>query len=157
MDVADMDGRGNGLIEGPLTEKVIAGFCAVYNELGPGFLESVYVNALVIALAEMDLRAETEVPLLVHFRDRLVGQFRADLLVEGRLIVEVKAVSQLVRIHEVQLVHYLRATGHTLGLLLNCGPRAQLRRRVFNTISESALIRFSAALIRVKREAECSA
>jgi GxxExxY protein len=135
MDVADMDGRGNGLIEGPLTEKVIAGFYAVYNELGPGFLESVYVNALVIALAEMDLRAETEVPLLVHFRDRLVGQFRADLLVEGRLIVEVKAVSQLVRIHEVQLVNYLRATGHRVGLLLNFGPRAQLRRRVFNTIS----------------------
>src|SRR5690606_13012130 len=125
MDVADMDGRGNGLIEGPLTEKVIAGFYAVYNELGPGFVESVYVNALVLALEEIALRAQTEVPVLVQLRGRLVGAFPADPVVGGRLNGEVEAVYQLVRIHEVQLVNYLRATGHRVGLLLNFGPKAQ--------------------------------
>ncbi|TAK38493.1 MAG: GxxExxY protein [Lysobacteraceae bacterium] len=128
-----MDGEEGRLIEGRLTQQVIGGFYAVYNELGPGFLESVYVNAMVIALGELGLKAAREVPLEVRFRSKVVGQFRADLLVEGRLILEVKAVSHLAIPHEVQLVNYLRATGIQVGLLLNFGPRAELRRRVLQT------------------------
>ena len=130
---ADMDDRGTRLVCGDLTEAVIGAFYAVYNELGPGFLESVYENALLLALAESGIPAEAQVPLTVRFRDQIVGQFRADVLVAGRLIVEIKAVSQLVRIHEVQLVNYLRATGIQVGLLLNFGSRAEIRRRVFTT------------------------
>lgn len=131
MDVAEMDGRGTMMIERELTEQVIGAFYAVYNELGPGFLESVYVNSLVIALRAAGLDARLEVPLLVKFRNQVVGQFRADLVVEDRLVIEVKAVSHLLKAHEVQLVNYLRATGIGVGLLLNFGVRPELRRRVF--------------------------
>ena len=131
MDGAEMDGRGHGLIECELTEQVIGAFYAVYNELGPGFLESVYVNALAIALGTLDLKAQMEVPLVVKFREHVVGQFRADLVVEDRLVIEVKAVSSLLKAHEVQLVNYLRATRINVGLLLNFGARPELRRRVY--------------------------
>ena len=130
MSNADMDGRGGELVHIGLTKAVIGAFFAVYNELGPGFLESVYENALMLALAERDVPVQSQVPLTVRFRNHVVGHFRADLLVAGTLIVEIKAVSQLVRIHEVQLVNYLRATGNRVGLLLNFGPRAEFRRRV---------------------------
>ena len=131
MEFADTDDRDTGLIHGELTERVIRAFYAVYNELGPGFLESVYVSALSIAFAEQEISAEREAPLVVRFRDQIVGQFRADLFVEGRLIVEVKAVSALQRVHEAQLVNYLRATRTQVGLLLNFGARPEVRRRVF--------------------------
>jgi len=118
------------LLESELTRDVIGAFYRVYNEMGPGFLESVYVNALMIALAEQQIQALTEVPITVRFREHVVGQFRADLLIEERLIVEVKAVAQLSKSHELQLVNYLRATGITVGLVLNFGPRPEFRRRV---------------------------
>src|SRR5690606_1744299 len=131
---AELDRRATDLVDGELTERVIGTFYAVYNELGPGFLESVYVNALVIALGEAGLKVETEVPLAVLFRNHVVGQFRADLLVDDKLIVEVKAAQQLAKAHEVQLVNYLRATGIQVGLLLNFGPRAEIRRRICKPI-----------------------
>lgn len=131
MEGAEMDGREQGLIERELTQQVIGAFYAVYNELGPGFLESVYVNALVIALGAIGLEVRLEVPLVVTFRGHVVGHFRVDLLVEDRLVVEVKAVSNLLKAHEVQLVNYLRATRINVGLLLNFGTRPELRRRVY--------------------------
>ena len=126
-------GRGLELMYGDLTEVVIGAFFAVYNDLGPGFLESVYENALMIAHGSAGVPAQAQVPLTVHYRGHVVGQFRADLLVAGTLIIEIKAASQIVRAHEVQLVNYLRATGIRLGLLLNFGPRAEFRRRVCTT------------------------
>lgn len=126
-------GRGLDLMYGDLTEVVIGAFFAVFNELGPGFLESVYENALMIALGAAGVPVQAQVPLTVHYRGHVVGHFRADLLVAGTLIIEIKAASQIVRIHEVQLVNYLRATGIRLGLLLNFGPRAEFRRRVCTT------------------------
>jgi GxxExxY protein len=121
------------LLQSELTREVIGAFFAVYNELGPGFLESVYVNALVIALAEKGLNAQVEVPLLVRFRNHVVGHFRADLLVEESLVLEVKAVSALAKAHEAQLVNYLRATSIPIGMVLNFGPRAEFKRRVCTT------------------------
>lgn len=88
------------------------------------------MNSLVIALAESGLQVAAEVPLLVHFRGRVVGAFRADMVVNDSVIVEVKAVERIAKAHEVQLVNYLRATGKQVGLLLNFGPRAQFKRRV---------------------------
>ena len=126
----DTDKSGK-LLDKALTKRVIAAFYGVYNELGYGFLESVYENALVIALHEADLEVTQQAPLMVHFRDRVVGQFRVDLLVEKRLILEIKAVSQLIDAHEVQLVNYLKCSGVPIGLLLNFGPRPQFKRRIF--------------------------
>jgi GxxExxY protein len=125
-----LEKEASPLLESELTRRVIGVFFGVYNEMGPGFLESVYVNALMVAFAEAGIEAQTEVPLTVKFRGHVVGQFRADLVVEKRVIVEVKALSSLERAHEAQLVNYLRATGVTVGLLLNFGPVADFKRRV---------------------------
>ena len=126
-----MDTDKSGLIEKELTEHVIGVFFDVYRDLGHGFLESVYENAMAIALRESGLLVIQQAPIAVMFRGHAVGEFRADLQVENRLIIELKAVSVLAANHEVQLVNYLKATGVRLGLLLNFGPRAQFARRVF--------------------------
>jgi GxxExxY protein len=120
------------LVDSALTEKVIGIFFDVYNELGAGFLESVYENALYIAMTEAGLGVARQVPLDVRFHSSVVGQFRVDLLVAERLIVEVKAVSALSAAHEVQLVNYLKATGCKVGLLVNFGARPQFKRRIFS-------------------------
>ena len=117
--------------ESELTEKVIGVFYSVYNELGPGFLESIYENAMAIALQEVGLATSQQVPLAVWFRNRAVGEFRMDLLVENKLALELKAVSQLMPIHAFQLVNYLKATRLEVGLLLNFGPKPQLKRCVY--------------------------
>ena len=128
------------LIEAGLTERVIGIFYSVHNELGFGFVESVYENALAFALREAGLDVEQQSRLQVRFRDVVVGQFVTDLVVEQRLLVELKSVSHIVPAHEAQLTHYLKATGLRVGLLLNFGPRAQFKRRVFDP-ALSALIR----------------
>lgn len=122
-----------------MTERVIGIFYAVYNELGHGFLESVYENALALALRETDIVAVQQAPLRVQFRGHTVGEFRADLLVENRLIVEIKAVSRLAPAHEVQLVNYLEATGIRVGLLMNFGLHPQFKRRIFGTVAPHPL------------------
>jgi len=122
----------HGLFDSDLTEKVIGAFYSVYNELGHGFVESVYRNAFAYELGTQGLRVEKEFPLTVRFRDIVVGQFRADLVVEGRLLVELKSTTQLLSAHEIQLINYLKATRLRLGLLLNFGPRAEIKRRIFD-------------------------
>jgi len=120
----------SALVEAELTERIIGVFYAVYNELGSGFIECVYTNALAVALREV--RAVREAPIAVYFRGQTVGEFRADFIVEGRLILEIKAVDHLVPVHESQLINYLKSSGIALGLLLNFGPRAEFRRRIYN-------------------------
>lgn len=126
-----MDTDKRELIEHALTEQVIGVFYEVHRELGHGFLETVYENAMMIALNESGLSVQQQAPIAVAFRNQFIGEFRADLLIENRLIIELKAVSSLLAAHEVQLVNYLRATGIRVGLLLNFGARAQFKRRVF--------------------------
>ena len=119
------------LLHRDVTERVIGVFYAVYNELGNGFVESVYQNAMALALGQSGLIVEQQFPLIVVFRGEIVGEFRVDLFVEHCIVVELKAVTQLTSAHEVQLVNYLKATGARVGLLLNFGGRsAQFRRRV---------------------------
>lgn len=120
------------LIERDVTERVIGIFYAVYNELGSGFVESVYQNAMALALREAGFRVRQQYPLTVAFRGQTVGEFRVDLLVEERVVLELKAVAQLTTAHEVQLVNYLKATGAPVGLLLNFGRQAQFKRRVLS-------------------------
>jgi GxxExxY protein len=119
------------LIHGELTERVIGVFFDVYNTLGHGFLESVYENALAIALSEAGLQVQSQVPISVSFRGRGVGEFRVDLLVADCMIIEAKAVNTLTSAHEAQLLNYLKATKIPVGLLLNFGPRPQFKRRIF--------------------------
>lgn len=119
------------LIDAELTEQVIGTFFEVYNELGYGFVESVYENALAIALRAAGLTVKQQVAIDVAFRGQSVGEFRADLLVEDRLILELKAVTAILPIHETQLVNYLKATRMPVGLVLNFGPKASFKRKIF--------------------------
>ena len=118
------------LINGDVSEAVLGCFFDVYNELGPGFLESVYENAMTLALKEAGHQVSQQAALTVWFRGQPVGDFRADLIVDACLVVEIKSVSQLHSAHEVQLVNYLKASRIEIGLLLNFGPRPQFKRRV---------------------------
>ena len=112
-----------------LTEKVLAACFEVSSELGAGFLESVYEKALVIALRQKGLDAECQVPLQVMFRGEIVGDFYADILVNGKLILELKTVKAILPEHQAQLINYLKATGIEVGLLINFGtPKVEYRR-----------------------------
>ena len=115
-----------------LTEKIIGIFYDVYNELGYGFLESVYEESLVIALREAGLAVERQVPVPVWFRRQKVGEFRADVLVEGGVLLELKSARTLEPAHEAQLLHYLKSTEVEIGLLLNFGVKPQFRRLLFD-------------------------
>ena len=120
----------SGLIEETVTESVIGAFYAVYTELGYGFLEHVYENALAIALREQGHTVIQQAGVDVLFRGQRVGEYRADILIPGKVIIEVKATSALANTHEAQLLNYLKATGIRVGLLLNFGPKPQVKRRV---------------------------
>ena len=115
-----------------LTEKIIGIFYDVYNELGYGFLESVYEESLLIALREAGLEIKSQVPVPVWFRRHSVGEFRADVLVENAVMLELKSARSLDAAHEAQLLHYLKSTEVEIGLLLNFGVRPQFRRLLFD-------------------------
>lgn len=121
------------LLDAELSDRVLGAFYDVYNALGTGFLEGVYEAALLLELRARGLEVEQQCPLQVRYRDAIIGEFRVDLLVEGRLILEIKAVSQIVQAHEAQLVNYLRASGVPVGLLLNFGPKPQFKRKIVST------------------------
>jgi GxxExxY protein len=104
-----------------LCGQVIGLAMKVHSTLGPGFLESVYQNALVCELRKSGFRSEAQKPIAVRYDGQVVGAFAADLLVNDSVIVEVKAIQTLAKSHEVQLVNYLTATGLNEGLLLNFG------------------------------------
>jgi GxxExxY protein len=112
-----------------LTEKIIGSAYRVHNTLGAGFLEKVYENALKIELEKAGLEVKQQTPVNVYYEGQLVGEYYADLWVEKRVIVELKAIRALGTTHEVQLVNYLTATGVDTGLLLNFGPSVQVRRK----------------------------
>jgi GxxExxY protein len=111
-----------------LTDRVIGVFYEVYNELGFGFLESVYRNSLRIALLERGLTVEQEVPVTVLFHGKNVGDFRGDLVVNGTILLELKTAENIVAAHESQVLNYLRSTAIELGIILNFGPKPQVRR-----------------------------
>jgi GxxExxY protein len=101
--------------------------------LGPGFLEKVYENALLIELRSRGLKAEAQVPIKVRYKDDVVGEYIADIFVEDRVIVELKTVESLEKIHEAQLLNYLKATGLNIGMLVNFRhPKAEIKRLVHN-------------------------
>jgi len=115
-----------------LTENIIKAAYTVHNTLGYGFLEKVYQNALVIELAKRGIRADSEKPIKVFYEGQIVGDYVCDLIVDDKVILELKAVKELNDIHEVQLVNYLKATGVEVGLLINFGPSVKIKRKVFD-------------------------
>jgi GxxExxY protein len=117
------------LLYADTTEKILEAAFEVSKELGAGFLESVYKNALVIALRPKGLKVEVEKPISVIFRGQAVGQFYADLFVDDKVIVELKAVSALAPEHSAQTINYLKATGIEVGMLINFGcPKIEYKR-----------------------------
>jgi len=101
--------------------------------LGPGFLEKVYENALLIELKKRGLMVEGQVPIKVFYKEEVVGEYIADILVEEKVIVELKTVEQLDKVHEAHLLNYLKATGIRVGLLVNFKhPKADIKRMVLN-------------------------
>jgi GxxExxY protein len=114
-----------------LTERIIGVFYEVYNELGYGFVESVYESAMCIALRSKGLAVERQLPVPVWFRGQQIGNFYADLVVNQSVILELKAARALEPNHISQLLNYLRATAIEVGLVLNFGPRPSVRRLLF--------------------------
>ena len=101
--------------------------------LGHGFLEKVYENALMLELRLRGLRAKSQVPLKVFYKEKIVGEYIADILVENKVVVELKAVEKLEKVHEAQLLNYLKGTGIKVGLLVNMKyPKAEIKRMVFD-------------------------
>jgi len=115
-----------------LTSEIIQAAYYVYNYFGFGHLESVYEKALMIRLGEMGFQVECQKPIKVYFEGELVGDFRADLVVNNTVIIELKAVEKLHPRHEVQLVNYLKCTEIEVGLLINFGDELKFKRKVFS-------------------------
>ena len=115
-----------------VTQQIVDAFYAVYNSLGYGFLERVYENSMAIELRARGLKAQQQAPIQVYYRGEVVGEYFADLLIEDKIIVELKAVASLLPIHEAQLLNYLKATPFEVGLLLNFGPLATKKRKIFD-------------------------
>jgi GxxExxY protein len=115
-----------------VTDKIIHAFYRVYNALGYGFLEKVYENAMVIELRKTGLRVEAQKDIRVLYESQTVGEYFADLLVDDKIIVELKAAKTLADEHEAQLINYLKATRTEVGLLFNFGRKPEFRRKLFH-------------------------
>jgi len=115
-----------------LTDKIIYAFYSVYNELGYGFLDNVYQNALYFELRNQVFNVEAQKAIDVYYKNQLVGKYRADLVVDDLIILELKAADCLVKEHENQLINYLKATDKEVGLLLNFGTKPEIRRKAFD-------------------------
>jgi GxxExxY protein len=115
-----------------ITQQVIKGFYAVYNALGYGFLEKVYERAMTVELRRLGLHVVAQASIEVYYRDAHIGQYSADLLANDQVLVELKAARTLLPEHEAQLLNYLKATPYEVGLLLNFGPKPQIKRKVYD-------------------------
>ncbi|MES2372443.1 MAG: GxxExxY protein [Bacteroidota bacterium] len=119
------------LLHRDITDKVLKAFYNVYNKLGFGFLEKVYENALILELREMNINCERQKQIKVFYKSKIVGEYYADILVENKVTLELKAAEVFVEANELQLINYLKATEIEVGLLLNFGPKPSFQRKVF--------------------------
>jgi len=116
-----------------ITYKINGAVFEVNKVLGSGFLEKIYEKSMLIELRKSGLTAESQVPINVTYKGELVGEYYADILVERQVVIELKAVEGLQKVHEAQLLNYLRATGIRIGLLINFKhPKAEIKRMVLN-------------------------
>jgi GxxExxY protein len=115
-----------------LTAAIISIFYKVYNTLGYGFLEKVYENAMMYEFKKAGIPAVSQAPIAVMYEDEIMGEYSADILVDDKVIVELKAAKSLAPDHKAQLLNYLKATDKEVGLLLNFGPKPEISRKVFD-------------------------
>lgn len=115
-----------------LTKKIIKIFYKIYNKLGYGFLEKVYENAMMIEFKKESIPAASQSAIKVYYEDEIVGGYFADILVNDKIIVEIKAARNLAPEHEAQLLNYLKATSIEVGLLINYGPKPEIKRKAFD-------------------------
>ena len=121
-----------------LIKKVIQCVYNVRLQLSSGFLETVYQKALLIELSKQNIQAEAEVPVDVYYDDSVVGEYRADIVVEKKIILEIKAIQHLLPVHEAQLVNYLTATKIDCGLLINFGGERLEIKRKYRTYNKNS-------------------
>jgi len=114
-----------------ITSKIIEAFYKVYNTLGYGFLEKVYENALIIELRKMGFDVKSQHPIKVYYEGQIVGDYNADVVVNDCVIIENKTAEYIVKANENQLINYLKSTKIEVGLLLNFGKEAEIRRKIF--------------------------
>jgi len=117
---------------GELTDRILKAFHTVYHVQGYGFLEKVYENSMAIELRKGQMTVQQQFPISVYYDGQIVGQYYADLVVDDLVIVEIKALRRLLPEHEAQLLNYLKATPYEVGLLLNFGPKPEIRRKVYD-------------------------
>ena len=115
-----------------ITEQVIKAFYEVYNTLGYGFLEKVYENAMALELQKVGLKVVQQAPIHLFYNGQIVGDYFADLLIEEKVIVELKSAKSISNEHIAQLLNYLKATSLEVGLILNFGPKPQVKRKVYD-------------------------
>ena len=115
-----------------LTEQIIKIFYKVYNTLGYGFLEKIYENAMMIEFRKTAIATVSQSSIKVLYDDEIIGEYFADILVDNKVIIEIKSAKNLTVDHEAQLLNYLKATNMEVGLLLNFGPEPEVKRRVFD-------------------------
>jgi GxxExxY protein len=127
----------NNLVHSHLTGQIIKAFYKVYNELGYGFLEKVYENALILELRHSELKVEQQKSISVYYQSCVVGEYFADLIVEETVIIELKANESISEANISQLINYLKATKIEVGLLLNFGQKPDYKRKVFNNQRKS--------------------
>mgnify|MGYP001152375292 CR=1 FL=1 len=126
------------------TEKIIKAFYRVYDNLGYGFLEKVYENAMLIELKKLGIPAVAQSPIRVFYDGKTVGEYFADILVDNKVIVELKSAETIAPEHEAQLLNYLRATDIEVGLLLNFGRQPEVRRKAFDNVRKSPRLQIKA-------------
>jgi GxxExxY protein len=122
----------NDLLHGELTHEILKTFYTVYNELGYGFLERVYQNALQYELKQNGFEVDSGKAIKVYYKQIIVGEYFADLIVDKCVIVELKTCEQISEVHEIQLLNYLKATDCEVGLLLNFGRKPEFKRKIFH-------------------------
>ena len=120
-----------GLLHKSITDKILKVYYEVYNELGYGFLEKVYQNAMYFDLKSLGYKVEAQKQIKVYFKKQLVGEYYSDLLVEDKVIVELKATQLLMNIHVAQIMNYLKATPIEVGILLNFGEEPDFKRIIY--------------------------
>lgn len=129
----------NRFLHSELSSSIIKAFYKVYNTLGFGFAEKIYENSLAIELRKMGLFAQKQEKITVYYDTEVVGEYYSDITVEHKIILELKTVEALNQDHEGQLINYLKATTIELGLLLNFGPKPEIKRRILTNDLKMAL------------------
>lgn len=129
----------SSLLHKKITDAVLKAYYDVYNDLGYGFLEKVYQNAMYFELKSLGYKVEAQKQIKVYFRNQLVGEYYADILIEEKIIIELKACELLMNVHVAQLMNYLKATEIEVGLLLNFGEEPEFKRIIYTNDRKKSL------------------